>query len=216
MLPKIVTGWQSDLEEFLLNFGLSRSSVLSINCDKLLIDDFREWLNFCGNLTRSDDKYVLLLENADLLSAEAQNILLKPLEEKRDTVQMYLLVKSENKVLPTILSRCEMLATKKLVKNAKYWLSLVKLWKSQPADIIGFCEIFPVEDLSVFMSEIVSRMKLEISKEATVKRIEIINCFLQATQESAIGNANKRLVLENLLLKTWRLIRTQHKLGGLA
>lgn len=207
MLPKIVTGWQSDTSEFLLSFGISQTDVLSIDGEKLPIDDLRDWLNFCDNLTRSDNRYVILLENADLLSTEAQNILLKPLEEKKDNVEMYLLVKNESKILPTILSRCEVIQAKKNILEAKYWMDVVKLWKGNPADIVSYCESFSVDELGDFLFEIVSRMRIEISKGVTDKRIKIINCFLQTCQEISIGNVNKRMALENLLFRTWRLIK---------
>ncbi len=214
MLPKIVTGWQNDVADFLLNFGLNKANVLSIDCENLSISDFREWLNFCNNLTRSDDRYVMLLTNLDLLSVEAQNILLKPLEEKRDSVGMYLLAKNENMVLPTILSRCEVVTTKKAMMTAKYWLELVKLWKSNPGNIVDFCETFPLNEINLFLAEALNRLKIEIAKEVTIKRIKIIDCFVKTVQEISLGNVNKRLALENLLFTTWRLIKTNQQ--GLA
>ncbi len=208
MLPKIVTGWQSETSEFLLNFGINPANVLSIDGEKLPVNELRDWLNFCDNLSRSDSRYVLLLSGVDLLSIEAQNILLKPLEEKKDDVEMYLLVGNENKVLPTIISRCEVVTTKKMILVAKYWLELLKLWRGQPADILAFCETFPIEDLNIFLTEVIARMKLEVGKGPTVKRIKIINVFLQTCEELSVGNVNKKMALENLLLKTWRLIKT--------
>lgn len=208
MLPKIVSGWQSDASEFMLTYGLAETRVLTINGEKLPIDDLRNWLNFCDNLTRSDNKYIILLENADSLSPESQSILLKPLEEKVTDVEMYLLVRNENKMLPTILSRCELLTTKKVATVAKYWDDLVSLWKGGPVAIINYCEKFPTDSLNDFFRETLVRLRLETRKGVTEKRIKIINTFVETAQEVAIGNVNKRMALENLLLKTWRMIKT--------
>lgn len=207
MLPKIVSGWQSDVSEFVLAYGLVESRVLTISGEKLGIDDLRDWLNFCDNLTRSDSRYIILLANADLLSPESQSILLKPLEEKKPEVEMYLLVGNENKILPTILSRCELLTTKNVAKVSKYWGDLVRVWKGGPATIIDYCEKFAVDNLNDFLREILVRLRMEIRKGVTEKRVRIINTFVATAQEVAIGNVNKRMALENLLFKSWRMIK---------
>src|SRR3989339_1679528 len=102
MLPKIITDWQKSTDDFILEYGLKQSEVLVANGDGMAINDLREWLNFCGNLTSASERYVILIDNLDSLSLESQSILLKPLEEKNDKTEIYLLAKNENKILSTI------------------------------------------------------------------------------------------------------------------
>ncbi|OGD84019.1 hypothetical protein A2572_00625 [Candidatus Collierbacteria bacterium RIFOXYD1_FULL_40_9] len=211
MLPKIITDWQKSTDDFILEYGLKQSEVLVANGDGMAINDLREWLNFCGNLTSASERYVILIDNLDSLSLESQSILLKPLEEKNDKTEIYLLAKNENKILSTILSRCELMSAKRVETVARYWTEMVSLWKRGPGTIVDYCEKFPVDELNNFLVEVTTRLNLEISKGVTEKRIRIINRFLETMQELAVGNVNKRLALENLLFSTWRMIKTRQQ-----
>ena len=51
-------------------------------------------------------KKIYLIDNADLMTKEAQNSLLKTLEEPPEYIVIILIVSNENKILPTIKSRC--------------------------------------------------------------------------------------------------------------
>lgn len=55
---------------------------------------------------------ILLINKADWLTTEAQNALLKTLEEPPEYALILLLSKTENSLLPTVISRCRKMKTK--------------------------------------------------------------------------------------------------------
>lgn len=59
-------------------------------------------------------KKVYIIDNADYMTKEAQNCLLKTLEEPPEYIVIILIVSNENKILPTIKSRCVKLGFEKI------------------------------------------------------------------------------------------------------
>jgi DNA polymerase III subunit delta' len=72
------------------------------------IDTIREHLQRGSSLPPYEGKYkVYIIEDADLMSVEAANCLLKTLEEPPNHVVIILLTAEENVLLPTVISRCQ-------------------------------------------------------------------------------------------------------------
>jgi len=72
------------------------------------IDAVRELLQRGSCLPPYEGKYkVYIIDDADLMSAEASNCLLKTLEEPPQHVIILLLTSQENALLPTVVSRCQ-------------------------------------------------------------------------------------------------------------
>ena len=72
------------------------------------IDTVRELLQRSSNLPPFEGNYkVYIVDDADLMSAEASNCLLKTLEEPPRHVIILLLTSQENALLPTVVSRCQ-------------------------------------------------------------------------------------------------------------
>ncbi len=69
------------------------------------INQIREVKNFCSMTTSGRCKAVFI-NNAEFMSIEAQNSILKILEEPGDNNYFLLKTKNKYKLLPTILSRC--------------------------------------------------------------------------------------------------------------
>lgn len=63
------------------------------------------------------DKKVYIINNSDLMTVEAQNCLLKTLEEPPEYATIILILSNENKLLNTIKSRCTKIAFQKLSDN---------------------------------------------------------------------------------------------------
>jgi DNA polymerase-3 subunit delta' len=75
---------------------------------EISIDTIREHLQRGSNLPPYEGKYkVFIIEDADLMSVEAANCLLKTLEEPPHHVVIVLLTSEENVLLPTVISRCQ-------------------------------------------------------------------------------------------------------------
>ena len=70
------------------------------------IEQIREMQNKIVEKPIISNKKVYIINNADLMTKEAQNCLLKTLEEPPEYIVIILIVSNENKVLTTIKSRC--------------------------------------------------------------------------------------------------------------
>ncbi len=81
---------------------------------EISIDTIRE-LQHLANLPPYEGKYkVFIIDDAEYLSIEAANCLLKILEEPPPKVIWLLLASEENRLLPTVISRCQRLEFKPL------------------------------------------------------------------------------------------------------
>ena len=75
---------------------------------EISIDTIRELLQRGSNLPPYEGKFkIFIIDNADLLSVEAANCLLKTLEEPPQHIIILLLTSEENILLPTVISRCQ-------------------------------------------------------------------------------------------------------------
>lgn len=83
-----------------LDFLEIRNEAKSISIDKV-----RESFNFLSKKTFSAKKKILVIYSAEKLTPEAQNSLLKNLEEPNKSTQIILVTENETKLLPTIISR---------------------------------------------------------------------------------------------------------------
>ena len=71
------------------------------------IDEVREITKFLSNKPFSHKNKAVIIAEAHLMTREAQNALLKTLEEPPSFATLILLAKTEESVLPTVLSRCQ-------------------------------------------------------------------------------------------------------------
>ncbi|PIY93097.1 MAG: hypothetical protein COY69_03415 [Candidatus Magasanikbacteria bacterium CG_4_10_14_0_8_um_filter_32_14] len=73
------------------------------------IDQVRELVSFLSRHAFLGGYKVAVIDNADLLSVGASNALLKTLEEPKSKAIIFLVTDDEKKLLPTILSRCQII-----------------------------------------------------------------------------------------------------------
>lgn len=76
------------------------------------IDQTRNVLSFLFERPYSSKFKVVMIYHADAMTAQAQNSLLKTLEEPPSYAAIYLLAKTENSLLPTVISRCRKIVAK--------------------------------------------------------------------------------------------------------
>ena len=70
------------------------------------VDDIREMIRICGNHTLEGKARVVLLFDADRMTAQAQNSLLKTLEEPPENTYIILVTEHPEALLTTVVSRC--------------------------------------------------------------------------------------------------------------
>lgn len=207
MLPKLVMGWKDDVHDFLHSYGLSSGKVLLFNSEESSASDFRAWIDFVSSFDGLGNTYDIVVWGVNNLSVESQNVLLKPLEEKHEKFRFFLVSNGSSEVIPTIMSRSDVVKVSFVKKETGHWLKLLKMWRSSPSDIILFCEQVPQDDVKSFLHEVIINLKIDLKKNINKKRLKILNMFLISVIY-VDTNVNKRLLLENLLLETWRVIKT--------
>lgn len=208
MLPKIIAGFIGEPGVFFESQELNENQVLFFDGEGAQVKELREWISFASRIIDENGTYSVVIWNAEKLSTECQSILLKPLEEKKAKVKFFLIVKSETDLLPTIVSRCEVEVNRRLDSESQYWSELVVLWRDGPGAILEYSEKMKIDNLANFFTEIIFRIKIELQKSVNEKRLNILNLALEAYKTSEFTNVNKRLNLENFLLKSWRCIKT--------
>lgn len=81
--------------------------VLRIPGEKTIgVDQIREAVRLTGEHTFEGGHRVILIERAEKMTAQAQNCLLKTLEEPPEETVFFLIAEDVSALLPTILSRC--------------------------------------------------------------------------------------------------------------
>ena len=73
------------------------------------VDQIRDLIKKANELPTESQKRVFVVDEADKMNIEAQNSILKTLEEPPEYVVIILIVTNENKMLETIKSRCNIL-----------------------------------------------------------------------------------------------------------
>lgn len=88
--------------------------LIGVGKDKSIsIDKIRELEQFLSRKVPGDGKRIVIVEDAHLLGVEAQNALLKTLEEPPESTTLILTVAHQQAMLPTILSRTQILAVQR-------------------------------------------------------------------------------------------------------
>lgn len=154
-------------------------------------------------------KKAIIISDAHLLTVEAQNALLKLLEEPPLDTLILLIVSGKDILLPTIISRCKVIQLKdgeeekenkdSSVKDILLLSTGEKLKRAQDIsknkeEALKWLEdsIFTVREQ--LLTEIMQKEKIEKKYIETLKQLEWAHLTLSTT------NANPRLVVENVLL----------------
>ena len=91
----------------------NQPDIITIQHEKpgsISVDDIREQLNGDIMIKPYSNRYkIYIIPEADLLSVQAQNALLKTIEEPPAYAVIFLLTENAESLLPTIMSRCVML-----------------------------------------------------------------------------------------------------------
>lgn len=218
MVPKIIIS--PDLEErraaidkLLDPLGLKTSNPDLLYFDdskKLGISQVKEIKGWLSIKPYQGDKKVVVIESAHNLTTEAQNGLLKTLEEPPGSSIIILGVSSEEKLLATILSRCEIIK----VQNSKcfsncFQQNKVQSKESFSADIEKlisstieqrFEYIEKLSDKEGFLNALVVFFHNQLISHPGGGILEFTKKLLQA-QEWEEANVNIRGILEYLMLE---------------
>lgn len=152
-------------------------------------------------------KKVYIINNADTMTKEAQNCLLKTLEEPQEFIVIILIASNENSILPTVKSRCTKIFFQKL----------------EDYDIIkyineNFNNIFLEKDMLKLCEGSISKTKTIIEKidllnsiKSLINEIDLIDelSFIQKNQFFYDNKDDIILILEYLYILLFEKINTK-------
>lgn len=171
------------------------------------IADFRPWLSKAINTARQRDLTLVIWE-ADALSPECQAVLLKPMEELEENVKMFLVVRNENLLSPTILSRGVVADFHSVRENNEvHWSEVRKCWSSGPSASIAYVDRIKKEEAVPLVEEVIQKLKTGLATEVNEKRLVVLGAALECLQELKQTNINYKLALDNFLIGSWRMIK---------
>lgn len=117
---------------------LSDLLVIEPEKNSITIDKIRDISKFVSTKPFESNNKVVLIKQADLMRTEASNALLKNLEEPKPFVYFILLTDNKNKLLKTIISRCQVINYLSERENEKfdYTIALDILDKSMGQNLL--------------------------------------------------------------------------------
>ncbi len=157
-------------------------------------------------------KKVYLINNAEKMTVEAQNCLLKTLEEPPEFVTIILVSNNENTILTTIKSRCTKVAfteenAKELSDEEKQkFKELEKIFgnveKYLSIDLLNKIDLLYKDKDNIFdYLDFINQILIKKAKENT-KYLEYID-YVEETKNKLKQNSNYDMCIDNLILKIW-------------
>lgn len=141
---------------------------------------------------------VVALEDATALTIEAQNALLKALEELPDTAILILAASSDANFLPTVLSRCKVVRLQGKEEGMQgYEKDIDKLLKSSIEDRFIFIE--KLKEREEFLHCLTSYFQQNLRLHLKELNLNFLKELSQA-EKWAKQNVNLRAILEYLML----------------
>lgn len=146
---------------------------------------------------------LIIFERFESASIEAQNALLKTLEERNHSIHYILIASRTDKILPTVLSRTKLVELEKPLKKeskmSKLIPEIIASIKKTPNDpslssVTGFDRKKGAE----FMMELLKYYQIEIADDRTAP--EIIKKILATLRLFENNNLNPQLTVDNLLI----------------
>lgn len=102
------------------------------------VDQIRDLTMRLSKTSMEDDGQIVIIDAAEKMTNGAANALLKLLEEPEEKTLLLLLTEAKNKILPTIISRCQEIKFKPLSQKECYSQLLEKNIPDQAAQILSY------------------------------------------------------------------------------
>lgn len=192
-------------------YGISSFDVVTYGAQKWGIADIRRLIVDAQNKPFNSPQKIIVLE-ANEISFEAQQALLKTLEELPDHTFFLLCVSSEHVLLPTILSRLHIIRGQQIpIDNDKerldFWRNLMLLppferlskltdFPSKRDELIAQFEI----DVVLFRQQLLTAYAKNGNKQSSLLVYVRIIRLIQATLHRLRSNITLKLTLDHLLL----------------
>jgi DNA polymerase-3 subunit delta' len=191
------------------------------NANEITIQQIREAQQFLSYKPFYNLMKIVIVQNAEKMTLEAQNCFLKTLEEPKGRTIIFLITPKPDLLLPTVSSRCqeikffykgkhEILKEEEIIFN-----DLMKIIKSELAEKFRYAKNVNLEGenfnkvISVlrkyFRQMMLSKVgltKSEVKNYSVEKLRKIIDLIEDISRQSVSGNINNKMALEILLMET--------------
>ena len=180
--------------------------------ESIKIDEIRQMQDRIIEKPITSEKKVYVINNAENMTVEAQNCLLKTLEEPPEFITIILVSNNENTILTTIKSRCTKVVfteenTKELTEEEKErYEELEKIFgnveKYLSIDLLNKLDVLYKDKDNIFEN-------LDFINEIFIKKakydfryLDYID-YVEETKSKLKLNANYDMSIDNLILKIW-------------
>lgn len=180
--------------------------------ESIKIDEIREMQDRIIEKPITSEKKVYVINNAENMTVEAQNCLLKTLEEPPEFITIILVSNNENTILTTIKSRCTKVVfteenTKELTEEEKErYEELEKIFgnveKYLSIDLLNKLDVLYKDKDNIFEN-------LDFINEIFIKKakydfryLDYID-YVEETKNKLRANSNYDMSIDNLILKIW-------------
>lgn len=195
------------IENILDNLGLTMDEnnpdVLSINPEEgkksIGIAQTKQINRYINEKPYSHKHKAVIIKNAEILTTQAQNALLKDLEEHPSYVEIVLGAKTEKDVLETVLSRCKRINLKNNTKESSDEMSFQKFIQMSEGDRLNLVATLAKEDKSEILDKLdtwITQARKDI-RTVGAGNVEIL---LKIKKDLESTNINTKLALEFLSL----------------
>ncbi|BCX14937.1 MAG: hypothetical protein KatS3mg088_620 [Patescibacteria group bacterium] len=195
----IVSKDEEKIEEKIEEITKTNSAIKS-NFSLKKINDARE-LKQLTKLSHNQ-KLAIIIRNIEEASTPALNAILKNIEEPNQNIIFILTTKNIKSVLPTVVSRCQIIKLKSEekidAKIASKYLEFLNLKKG--SQLLFINKIQKREDALKFLKELILTCQENIHQEEN--REKIANCLIQAHQAilAIKANGNVKLQLTRMVI----------------
>ncbi len=179
------------------------------------IGPIRQFISRLNHKPLKSASTVGLIKQAQLLTTQAQNALLKTLEEPPGKAKIILASPNEDILLPTIRSRCQIvrLAASEILPDSKFKAAFFAALYGSPASKLAYVDTLDKDNVSSWCEETLAVVAEELGKSTSGSQLDInIQKKLPQLAHQLIAiapflrlNISPKLLLDSLLLGTFPL-----------
>ncbi len=174
--------------------------------ESIKIDNIRDFNQELAFSNYNSDRRYFIFFNTDLATISAQNAALKSIEEPPENTQIVLMTSTLEKLLPTIISRCEVVSLKKTTQGKKSDYEETndlyrKIISSKHFELIELANNYKERNEAILLlNKLLSYLNFELNSNASKLNKKSIANHLRIvlkTMKQLNQNVNVKLALEN-------------------
>jgi len=169
---------------------------------KIAIEEIRKAKEWAYIKPYQQDKKILIIENGEKLSTEAQNSMLKTLEEPPTYLLIFIITNSTDSLLDTVKSRCNIIKKEnKTQAENNFDLTLNSIYNKELAESLDAIEkLVGDDDSRLNIVNFTKSLQTELSKNASNFPISTYDVLNQAETDLESTNVSPKMSLYKLIL----------------